>query len=188
MIVLLLAAAIGMAGVLEAAQSRPPRPRRPAPRASAPAQPPAPQAPEPAETAAPAPAPAQAAEPQIALTRAGRLHCSFTAYAATRFVEGAAPETVTGTDTLEFDLDTFDVKQHTARLVGSTASVRVTAFWTDVGLNVIEQTPIGNFILTTVFEAGRTGNRLLAVHSRHIGDITAPPSPSQYFGSCEIVR
>ncbi len=127
------------------------------------------------------------AVPGISLSAARTLRCVFPSYAATRWIDGT-PETVMGADDLRFDIDTINLKARTARVVASRASALVSAFATGTGLVVIEQTPAGNFILTTVFSGGRDGNQLRAVHSRHLGDPAELPTPSQYFGSCEVVR
>jgi hypothetical protein len=127
--------------------------------------------------------PAQAVNP---LASARHLSCTFTFYTTTRWANGV-PEVRTGDDEFKFDIDTIDARNHTARIVATTASANVSAFLTDTGLNVIEQTPLGNFIVTTVFTTGRIGDALPAVHSRHLGDVSVPPSPSQYFGTCQVV-
>jgi hypothetical protein len=106
---------------------------------------------------------------------------------ATRWIDGT-PETVPGKDELTFEIDTINLKARSARILGARGSTLVSAFVTQTGLNVIEQTPIGNFIITTAFIGGRNGNTLRAVHSRHLGDVAELPTPSQYFGTCEILR
>ena len=115
------------------------------------------------------------------------LRCAFTLYVAAHW-ENGEPEAVAGDDQFTFTIEAIDVAARRARVVGTTASASVSAFVTGTGLNVIEQTPIGNFILTTVFANGRAGERFVAVHSRHLGDVSAPPGPSQYYGSCELVQ
>jgi hypothetical protein len=134
----------------------------------------------------PAPLPGQAAAGSpFATVKA--LRCTFTLYVAARW-ENGEPQAVAGDDQFLFTIEAIDVAARRARVVGATASASVSAFVTGTGLNVIEQTPIGNFILTTVFANGRAGERFVAVHSRHLGDVSAPPGPSQYYGSCELVQ
>jgi hypothetical protein len=123
--------------------------------------------------------------PPAPLSAAKALRCTFTLYVATHWADGE-PETVAGDDQFSFSIEAIDSQARRARVVGENASASASAFVTDTGLNVIEQTPIGNFILTTVFASGRIGDRFMAVHSRHLGDLSAPPGPSQYFGSCEV--
>jgi hypothetical protein len=115
------------------------------------------------------------------------LRCTFTLYVAAHW-ENGEPQAVAGDDQFSFSIEEIDVAGRRARVVGAAGAANVSAFVTGTGLNVIEQTPIGNFILTTVFASGRAGERFVAVHSRHLGDVAAPPGPSQYYGSCEVVR
>jgi hypothetical protein len=129
---------------------------------------------------APAPPPDQ-------LSLAKTVRCSFTKFAATRWVDGT-PETVLGTDELNFEIDAINLKARTARVVAGRGAALVSAFVTATGLNIIEQTPGGNYILTSVFIGGREGGKFKAVHSRSLGDPTELPTPSQYAGLCEIVR
>ena len=121
------------------------------------------------------------------LAAAQSLTCSFPT-AATTLWRGGSPETTTGEQTFGFQIDAIDVKRRTARIVGSSGSAEASAFLTSTGLNVIEQTPIGNFILTSVFSAGGTEGRLIAIHSRHVGDRAATPNASQHYGTCEVVK
>ena len=132
----------------------------------------------------PAPAPAP---PATTLAAAKTVRCSFPKYAATRWIDGT-PETILGADELSFDIDAINLKTRTARIVAGRANVLVSASLSTTGLNIIEQTPIGNFILTTVFNGGQDGTAFRAVHSRHLGDPVELPAPSQYFGSCQIVQ
>jgi hypothetical protein len=115
------------------------------------------------------------------------LKCSFPAAATTEWRNGA-PVTVTANEEFGFEIDTINIQRRTARIVGSRGTAEASAFLTDTSLNVIEQTPIGNFILTSIFTAGGDGTRLMAVHSRHLGDLAAPPSASQYYGTCDVVK
>lgn len=136
--------------------------------------------------AAAASGPPVSGQADAGLVAAERLGCQFVFYTVTVWVDGV-PEVRTGDDRLEFQIDRIDRDAHTARLITSTAAAPVSAFLTDAGLTIIEQTPIGNFMVTTVFAAGGFDGALPAVHSRHFGDLSAPPSPSQYFGSCRVL-
>jgi hypothetical protein len=73
--------------------------------------------------------------------------------------------------TSRFRLSPSISRKKTARIVFGQASAAASAFLTSTGLNVIETTALGNFLMTTVFVAGRRGNTLQAVHSRHLGDL-----------------
>ncbi len=115
------------------------------------------------------------------------LQCSFTTYEAAGWA-GNTPEIVRGSDKFDFEIADINLKKHTGHVVGGNGSALVTAMLTDTGLNVIEQTPMGNFILTTVFVAGHQDRHFVAVHSRHLGDVSKPPTASQYYGTCDAVQ
>ena len=122
------------------------------------------------------------------LFKAQRLTCSFNVYAAPVWKDGAA-QVVSRAQDFTFDIDVIDMKKNKARIVGKNgASAPASMLPTDIGLNVIEGTPIGNLNVTTVFMAGGPEGKFLAVHSRHIGDLTSAPSPSQNYGTCEIAK
>jgi hypothetical protein len=129
----------------------------------------------------PAGAPPQGASNPLA--RVKTLSCSFPVYATADW-SGVPPGISSKTQELTFEITSIDLNRRRARIVGSGGSADVTAVLTGTGLNIIEQTPIGNFILTTVFTAGGTGGAYLAVHSRHIGDLKFPPGVSQSYGTC----
>jgi hypothetical protein len=121
------------------------------------------------------------------LATATRLSCTFTFYTVTIWDEGT-PEVRTGDDVLTFEISAIDNRAHTAEIIAPTGAASVSLFLTDTGLNVIEQTPIGNFIVTTVFGTALADGSFPAVHSRHLGDVSRSPTPSQYFGSCQVAR
>lgn len=111
-------------------------------------------------------------------------NCSFPTFGVGRW-EGMAATVIAGEDTFSFRIDNINLRRAVARVVAA-ASVDVTARLTDTGLNMIEQTPGGNFILTTIFTGGASADKFHAVHSRHLGDLTTPPSASQFYGTCEV--
>jgi hypothetical protein len=112
--------------------------------------------------------------------------CSFVRFAVARW-DGEAPDILTGEDDFSLGVTGIDLRRSRARVVSATASVDVSARLAPTGLNVIEQTPAGNFVVTTIFTVARSADRYFAVHSRHLGDLTTPPSVSQYYGTCEVV-
>lgn len=113
--------------------------------------------------------------------------CAFKTFSVTGWGD-PAPSAVTAAEDFTFSIVVVNLKKGRARIVGSNATVEASLVLTPTGLNVIEQTPIGNMLMTTVFTSGSAGGRYLAVHARHVGDLTAMPSPSQHYGSCEIVK
>jgi len=110
--------------------------------------------------------------------------CSFPTFGVGRW-EGMAATVIAGEDTFSFEINNINLRRGAARVVAS-ATVEVTARLTETGLNMIEQTPGGNFILTTIFTGGASADKFHAVHSRHLGDLTTPPSASQFYGTCEV--
>jgi len=110
--------------------------------------------------------------------------CTFPIFGAARW--GDIPEVINGTQDFSFRIERIDYKKNQAIVVGD-ASVPVTVRLAETGFNVIEQTPIGNFILTTIFSAGGQGKTYRAAHSRHIGDVNDVPRTSQSYGTCDLV-
>ena len=137
--------------------------------------------------AAQTPTPQKSSAPNP-LFGAHHLTCSFPVYAAPVWKDGAA-QVVSRAQDFAFDIDSIDTKKNKARIVGAGgASAPASILPTGIGVNVIEGTPIGNLNVTTIFMAGGPEGKYLAVHSRHIGDLNSAPSPSQNYGTCEIVK
>jgi hypothetical protein len=127
------------------------------------------------------------ATPPNPFASARTLACSFSTFAVAGWRDGK-PNTVTSTEDFSFQIAIVNLKRGRARIIGANGAVEATLVLTPTGLNVIEQTPIGNFMLTTVFTAGAQNGRFLAAHARHVGDLTAVPSPSQHYGSCSLAK
>lgn len=114
--------------------------------------------------------------------------CTFPTHAATEWVDGQ-PTTREGQEEFGFQIVNINLRRGSARIVGAGGgTAEVTAMLSQTGLNVIEQTPYGNFILTTVFVAGGQDRTFIASHSRHLGDLKTVPSVSQHFGTCEPAK
>ena len=117
--------------------------------------------------------------PANPLAAAKSYRCTFTNYGVARW--GAdGPTVVAGAEEFSFGIADIDLRRGRSRIVGASASAPATATLTSTGLNVIEQTPAGNFILTTIFTVTQSADTYYAVHSRHLGDVATPPSASQY--------
>jgi hypothetical protein len=136
--------------------------------------------------AVPALAQRRPAEPANPLSSIRAFECTFTHYGVARW-DGEAPTVLTGEDTFRLGIANVDLRRSRARIVAAAVTVEASAMLTPTGLNVIEQTPGGNFILTTIFTVARAADTYYAVHARHLGDLTTPPSASQYYGTCEVV-
>jgi hypothetical protein len=125
--------------------------------------------------------------PPNPLATATNLKCSFSSFAVNGWTD-TTPNTVTSTEDFSFQIVVTNLKKGRARIVGSSASAEAALVLTPTGMNVIEQTPIGNLMLTTIFTTGGQDGKFLATHSRHVGDTKTVPSPSQHYGLCEIVK
>ena len=133
---------------------------------------------------------AQQKPAQNPLFSATHLTCSFPVYAAPVWKDGAA-QVVSRAQDFTFDIDAIDTrpKKNSAQIVGKGGvAAHASTVVTPVALNVIEATPIGNLNVTTVFVAGGEDGKYIAVHSRHIGDLTSAPAPSQNYGTCTIAK
>ncbi len=132
--------------------------------------------------------PAPAPQPTGPFAAGKDLLCSFPVFGTASW-NSAPPVVVDGKQDMKFGIGAIDYKKKSAVIVGtSSARVLVTAALTSTGLTVIEETPIGNFNITTVFAGGAHNDTFFAVHSRHLGDISAPPTASQSYGTCTFVQ
>jgi hypothetical protein len=113
--------------------------------------------------------------------------CAFPVYDTAQWT-GTTPAVFTGKQEFTFEIDAIDYKKGHARITGGAGETLASMILTTTGMNIIEQTPIGNFNLTTIFVAGGQGNTYLAANSRHNGDVTAVPRISQNYGTCELVQ
>jgi hypothetical protein len=130
----------------------------------------------------------QAPPPPNPLASIPTFRCSFPKHVATEWVNGQ-PVTVAGEEQFTFQITNINLRRGNARLVGAGGGTAdVTAMLSGTGLNVIEQTGLGNFILTTIFTTGGADRVYPAAHSRHLGDVSALPSVSQHFGTCEAAK
>jgi hypothetical protein len=111
--------------------------------------------------------------------------CSFPTYAAVQWAD-AGPRVLDGNQTFNIRIGSIDLKKKNAMVAGTSGVSLASAFVTSTGLNIIEQTPAGNFTFTTVFLNGAKGGNFLAVHSRHLGDSSGLPSVSQAYGTCQL--
>lgn len=110
--------------------------------------------------------------------------CTFPVYGTARWT-GLSAAPLSGTQEFTFDIDSVDYKKGRARIVAAGAAW-ATMVLTATGMNIIEQTPAGNFTITTIFSTGNEDKKFPAVHSRHLNGETETSAPraSQAFGSC----
>jgi hypothetical protein len=121
------------------------------------------------------------------LPTAVSLRCTFSSFVATEWKDDV-PQSVTNPQDFTFQIETINLKKKTARIVFGKATAEASAFLTSTGLNVIETTPMGNFLMTTVFVAGGQGNTMKAVHSRHLGDLEVAGAAFQHYGTCDVIK
>jgi hypothetical protein len=119
------------------------------------------------------------------LSSAKTFKCTYTKFAVGEWANGVPAVDMKSQD-FTFNIDAIDLKLRRALIV-ATGTAEATAILTTTGLNVFEQTPIGNFNLTTVFNAGRNGSTYLSVHSRHLVTPGEMPSVTQNYGTCEAI-
>jgi hypothetical protein len=126
------------------------------------------------------------------LAEAKALRCSFTRQGAGTWRKDTAIDVSSRSATLALRFDSIDADAGTAQLrngaVGSEVILRVVPGY----VHFMQAFRTGPLYTTTVFEAGATGGRFKAVHSRHEYFTTPLPgatsTPEQYYGDCEIVR
>lgn len=123
--------------------------------------------------------------PVSPLAGAAGFRCAFPAFGTARWT-GLTAAPLSGTQDFTFNIDSLDYKKGRARIVAAGAAW-ATMVLTGTGINIIEQTPAGNFNMTTIFSTGNEGQKFPAVHSRHLNSDTdaGMPRASQAFGSCE---
>lgn len=131
--------------------------------------------------AGPAPAASSQQTPANPLGTVTAWSCSFGIFAVGQWDD--PPTVAAGKDDLTFRVEALDLRRGAARIVAA-GTTEVTARLTPTGLNLIEQTPGGNFILTTIFTSTVAADTYHAVHARHLGDPSTPPSASQFYGTC----
>jgi hypothetical protein len=85
-------------------------------------------------------------------------------------------------------LDSIDLKNGKARIIGSQGAFDIFILPTSVGLTFVEVTGSGNSVFRTVFaEYKKGGTEFIAVMSRHM-NLPGGPLNSQYHGTCRILE
>ena len=82
------------------------------------------------------------ATPPNPFASARTLACSFSTFAVAGWRDGK-PNTVTSTEDFSFQIAIVNLKRGRAQIIGANGAVEATLVLTPTGLNVIEQTPIG---------------------------------------------
>ncbi len=134
--------------------------------------------------------PSSAAQTRIADAKS--LRCSFSRVTVGTWQKEGASDAAVKAATLVLRFESIDADTGIAQLrtgsVGSDVTVRLAEGY----LHFMQAFRTGPLYTTTVFEAGASGGKFKAVHSRHeyfsvpLPDATS--SPEQYYGECEVPR
>ncbi|GEM_PF-4410401 len=85
----------------------------------------------------------------------------------------------------EILIDSIDIKNNTARMVGNQGAGNCTVIVTPEAFNILDQSPSGNLFLLTIFPTLNSDGKYCVVYSRHMN--LMGPLPSQYYGFAEIL-
>ncbi|WP_041280387.1 hypothetical protein [Desulfosudis oleivorans] len=84
--------------------------------------------------------------------------------------------------------DAMNIRQARARVIGNQGTSDVMLLGSPSGLTFLESTCAGNMIFTTVFPFYKPGtDEFCAVMSRHM-NLTNKALPSQYYGTCKVLK
>lgn len=129
------------------------------------------------------------------LTLVKTLKCAFPIYSVGSWKGGEPQGQIKQGQQFSLDIDEIDTESGTARVVGTTGPVHVTALLTVSSLHFMERTVTGTLNITTVFTSdGGDATKLRAVHSRHdylpmsIPGFVSEPTVTQNYGSCQATR
>ena len=130
---------------------------------------------------------AQSTNGELTLVRSAT--CTFEVSAVGDWTDGAPAANVKRTK-LSVRLESINVDEGTAAIVGDYGRSDVIARLTGGALHVIQTFREGALYTTTVFPVGVGAHRFLAVHSRHEFMAASVPGytsrPEQYYGACAI--
>jgi len=120
------------------------------------------------------------------------LRCTFLRVSTGSWNKDGAPEAAIKPASLVLRFEAIDTEAGLAQLRNGSVGTDVTVRLAEGYLHFMQAFRTGPLYTTTVFEAGATGNKFKAVHSRHeffsvpLPDATS--SPEQYYGECEVLR
>lgn len=125
------------------------------------------------------------------LTSADTLRCLFPLVAAGTWKDGA-PHADVRPAALRITFTSINVDEGSATTSGQFGRSEIVAKLSANALHFIQSFRDGPVYMTTVFDGGRGGGKLRAVHTRHeYSDVSVPgftSSPEQYYGECEAER
>ncbi len=128
---------------------------------------------------------------QAGIASAKSIRCSFPQVATGTWTNGA-PQAAATPASLVLRFESIDTDTGIAQLRNGSVGTDVTVRLAEGYLHFMQAFRTGPLYVTTVFDAGATGGKFRAVHSRHeyfsVPLPGATSSPEQYYGECEIVR
>ena len=126
------------------------------------------------------------------LASAESVRCTFPRTAVGGWTKDGTPEVAARPSTLVLRFEAIDADGATAQLRNGSMSVDVVVRAAEGYLHFMQAFRSGPLYTTTVFDAGESGGKFKAVHSRHeyftVPVSGATSSPEQYYGECEVVR
>jgi hypothetical protein len=131
-----------------------------------------------------------AAQGRIASVKS--LRCTFSRQAAGSWKKDGVADAALKPATLVLRFESIDPDQGTAQLRNGSVGSDITVRLAEGYLHLMQAFRTGPLYTTTVFDAGASGGKFKAVHSRHeyfsvpLPDATS--SPEQYYGECEVPR
>lgn len=129
---------------------------------------------------------------QSRIAGAKSLRCTFPRSSTGTWKKDGSPDATVKPASLVLRFDAIDTETGVAQLRNGSVGSDVTVRLAEGYLHFMQAFRTGPLYTTTVFEAGATGNKFKAVHSRHEYFSTPLPdatsSPEQYYGECEVLR
>jgi hypothetical protein len=134
---------------------------------------------------------ASSGQTQSRISQVKGLQCTFPRNAAGTWQKDGAVEAAVRTTRLLLRFESVDANAGTAQLKTGAVASDVTIQLAEGYLHFLQAFRTGPLYTTTVFEAGASGGKFKAVHSRHELFTTplagATSSPEQYYGECEVI-
>ena len=131
-------------------------------------------------------------EAQGRIASAKDLRCTFSRQSTGTWAKNGTSDAAVRSSTLVLRFESIDSDDGTAELRNGSVGSEITVRSAEGYLHLMQAFRTGPLYTTTVFEAGSSGGKFKAVHSRHeyfsvpLPDATS--SPEQYYGECEVLR
>jgi hypothetical protein len=129
---------------------------------------------------------------QARIASAKSIRCTFPRSSTSTWNKDGSPDATVKAASLVLRFEDIDTDTGIAQLRNGSVGSDVTVRLAEGYLHFMQAFRTGPLYTTTVFEAGASGGKFKAVHSRHeyfsVPLPEATSSPEQYYGECEIVR